>query len=108
MEAAGAMTTPSRSDIRLSAVDVPKASDVLAGELRERILNGELAEGAPLPARARAGQTNANEPSNSARSAANPRGAKPRSGQSGACRRRIRSEAHHQVDGQLRDHAHPR
>jgi GntR family transcriptional repressor for pyruvate dehydrogenase complex len=44
------MTTPSRSDIRLSPVDVPKASDVLAGELRERILNGELAEGAPLPA----------------------------------------------------------
>src|SRR3981081_2656799 len=52
MEAAGggAMTTPSRSDIRLGPVDVPKASDVLAGELRERILNGELAEGAPLPA----------------------------------------------------------
>ena len=51
MEAAGgAMTTPSRSDIRLSPVDVPKASDVLAGELRELILNGELAEGAPLPA----------------------------------------------------------
>ncbi|MDT5185212.1 MAG: GntR family transcriptional regulator, transcriptional repressor for pyruvate dehydrogenase complex, partial [Mycobacterium sp.] len=44
------MTTPSRSDIRLSPVDVPKASDVLAGQLRERILNGELAEGAPLPA----------------------------------------------------------
>src|SRR6202040_2919891 len=52
MEAAGggAMTTPSRSDIRLSPVDVPKASDVLAGELRERILNGELAEGIALPA----------------------------------------------------------
>ena len=50
MEAAGAATKPSRSDIRLSPVEVPKASDVLAGELRERILNGELAEGAPLPA----------------------------------------------------------
>src|SRR6202023_3920877 len=50
MEAASAMTTPSRSDIRLSPVDVPKASDVLASELRERILNGELPEGAPLPA----------------------------------------------------------
>src|ERR1700737_3820424 len=52
MEAAGggAMTTPSRSDIRLSPVDVPKASDVLAGELRERILSGELAEGASIPA----------------------------------------------------------
>jgi DNA-binding FadR family transcriptional regulator len=49
MEAADA-STPSRSDIRLSPVDVPKASDVLASELRERILNGELVEGASLPA----------------------------------------------------------
>src|SRR4029450_4092403 len=50
MEAADVVTTPSRSEIRLRPVDVPKASDVLAGELRERILSGELAEGAPLPA----------------------------------------------------------
>ncbi len=50
MEAADAMTPPSRSDIRLKPVDVPKASDVLASQLRERILNGELVEGAPLPA----------------------------------------------------------
>jgi GntR family transcriptional repressor for pyruvate dehydrogenase complex len=50
MEAANVATTPSRSDLRLSPVDVPKASDVLAGELRERILNGELAEGVSLPA----------------------------------------------------------
>src|SRR6201997_4178031 len=49
MEAADA-STPSRSDIRLSPVDAPRASDVLASELRERILNGELVEGAPLPA----------------------------------------------------------
>jgi GntR family transcriptional regulator, transcriptional repressor for pyruvate dehydrogenase complex len=42
--------TQLRSDIRLRPVEVAKASDVLAGELRERILNGELAEGAPLPA----------------------------------------------------------
>src|ERR1700682_4362163 len=49
MEAADAVTTL-RSGIRLSPVDVPKASDVLASELRERILNGELAEGASLPA----------------------------------------------------------
>src|SRR6201997_701171 len=49
VEAATA-STPSRSDIRLSPVDVPKASDVLASQLRERILSGELAEGAPLPA----------------------------------------------------------
>ena len=50
MEAADALTTTSRSDVRLNPVDVPKASDVLAGQLRERILNGELAEGDPLPA----------------------------------------------------------
>ena len=41
---------PVRSGLKLSPVDVPKASDVLAGQLRERILNGELVEGAPLPA----------------------------------------------------------
>src|SRR6202040_3735301 len=50
MEAADAVTTPSRSGITLGPFDVPKASDVLANELRERILNGELAEGVSLPA----------------------------------------------------------
>jgi GntR family transcriptional regulator, transcriptional repressor for pyruvate dehydrogenase complex len=35
--------------IRLSPVHVPKASDVLANELRERILSGEYPEGTPLP-----------------------------------------------------------
>jgi DNA-binding FadR family transcriptional regulator len=30
-------------------MEVPKASDVLANELRERILDGELSEGMPLP-----------------------------------------------------------
>jgi DNA-binding FadR family transcriptional regulator len=50
MEAPDAVPTPSRSDITLRPVDVPKASDVLAADLRERILNGELAEGASLPA----------------------------------------------------------
>ncbi|RZT86717.1 DNA-binding FadR family transcriptional regulator [Pseudonocardia sediminis] len=35
--------------IRLSPMEVPKASDVLANELRERILSGEYAEGTPLP-----------------------------------------------------------
>jgi GntR family transcriptional regulator, transcriptional repressor for pyruvate dehydrogenase complex len=39
----------SRSAIRLSPMEVPKASDVLANELRERILSGEFAEGTPLP-----------------------------------------------------------
>jgi GntR family transcriptional regulator, transcriptional repressor for pyruvate dehydrogenase complex len=38
-----------RSSIRLSPMEVPKASDVLANELRERILSGEFAEGTPLP-----------------------------------------------------------
>jgi GntR family transcriptional repressor for pyruvate dehydrogenase complex len=49
MEAANRMVL-SRADMKLSPVEVPKASDVLAGELRERILSGELPEGAPLPA----------------------------------------------------------
>ncbi|WP_433503074.1 FadR/GntR family transcriptional regulator [Pseudonocardia halophobica] len=38
-----------RSAIRLSPMEVPKASDVLANELRERILSGEYPEGTPLP-----------------------------------------------------------
>lgn len=38
-----------RSTIRLSPMEVPKASDVLANELRERILSGEFVEGTPLP-----------------------------------------------------------
>lgn len=39
-----------RPTITLGPVDVPKAPDVLARELRERILNGELEEGTALPA----------------------------------------------------------
>ncbi len=38
-----------RSSIKLSPMEVPKASDVLANELRERILSGEFQEGTPLP-----------------------------------------------------------
>ncbi|MDH6284992.1 GntR family transcriptional repressor for pyruvate dehydrogenase complex [Rhodococcus sp. LBL1] len=38
-----------RSSIQLTPMEVPKASDVLANELRERILSGEFAEGTPLP-----------------------------------------------------------
>ncbi|MFC8661323.1 FadR/GntR family transcriptional regulator [Streptomyces sp. NPDC057199] len=38
-----------RSSVRLAPMDVPKASDVLANELRERILTGEFAEGTVLP-----------------------------------------------------------
>jgi DNA-binding FadR family transcriptional regulator len=45
MEPAG-----TRAAITLGPVDVPKAPDVLARELRERILSGELQEGAALPA----------------------------------------------------------
>jgi len=43
-------SAPPRSSVLLKPVDVPKASDVLARELRERILSGELAEGIALPA----------------------------------------------------------
>lgn len=35
--------------MRLTPMAVPKASDVLASELRERILSGEFAEDTPLP-----------------------------------------------------------
>lgn len=42
-------TESARSEIRLSPMEVPKASDVLANELRERILSGEFVEGTPLP-----------------------------------------------------------
>jgi GntR family transcriptional regulator, transcriptional repressor for pyruvate dehydrogenase complex len=50
MEPAATDSTPTRSSILLKPVDVPKASDVLARELRERILSGELVEGTALPA----------------------------------------------------------
>jgi GntR family transcriptional repressor for pyruvate dehydrogenase complex len=42
-------TSEARSAIRLSPMEVPKASDVLANEVRERILSGEYPEGTPLP-----------------------------------------------------------
>ena len=38
-----------RSSVQLGPMKVPKASDVLANELRERILSGEFAEGTALP-----------------------------------------------------------
>ncbi|MFD0306892.1 FadR/GntR family transcriptional regulator [Streptomyces sp. NPDC059517] len=38
-----------QSVIRLAPMEVPKASDVLANELRERILSGEFDEGTALP-----------------------------------------------------------
>jgi GntR family transcriptional regulator, transcriptional repressor for pyruvate dehydrogenase complex len=50
MEAADPASPRSQSEFTLGPVEVPKASDVLAEELRERILTGELAEGDPLPA----------------------------------------------------------
>lgn len=50
MEAADPAKPQSQSALTLGPVEVPKASDVLAFELRERILTGELAEGDPLPA----------------------------------------------------------
>lgn len=38
-----------RSPVRLAPMEVPKASDVLASALRERILSGQYAEGTALP-----------------------------------------------------------
>jgi DNA-binding FadR family transcriptional regulator len=38
-----------RSAVKLMPMEVPKASDVLANELRERILDGQLSEGMALP-----------------------------------------------------------
>src|ERR1700682_2880871 len=43
-------STSTRSSVLLTPVDVPKASGVLARELRERILSGEVAEGTALTA----------------------------------------------------------
>src|SRR5258708_15374435 len=40
---------PSRQPVRLTPMPVPKASDVLADDLRERILLGEFPEGTALP-----------------------------------------------------------
>jgi len=50
MEPDGLAPGSARSSVILKPVDVPKASDVLARELRERILSGELTEGVALPA----------------------------------------------------------
>jgi GntR family transcriptional repressor for pyruvate dehydrogenase complex len=50
MEKGETNSAPPRSTVLLKPVDVPKASDVLARELRERILSGELVEGTALPA----------------------------------------------------------
>jgi DNA-binding FadR family transcriptional regulator len=50
MEPVESSSRSTRSTLLLTPVDVPKASDVLARELRERILSGELAEGMALPA----------------------------------------------------------
>src|SRR3984957_16307274 len=50
MEPVDSRSANTRSAVLLTPVDVPKASDVLARELRERILSGELAEGMALPA----------------------------------------------------------
>jgi GntR family transcriptional regulator, transcriptional repressor for pyruvate dehydrogenase complex len=48
-EATGNSHGGRRSGIKLVPMEVPKASDVLANELRERILSGEFAEGSALP-----------------------------------------------------------
>src|SRR5260370_36513854 len=48
-EPATADSAPDRPRVRLAPMQVPKASDVLANDLRERILRGEVEEGTPLP-----------------------------------------------------------
>jgi len=40
---------PNRSPVQLTPMPVPKASDVLANDLRERILRGDFPEGTALP-----------------------------------------------------------
>src|SRR6266496_2247824 len=40
---------PNRQPVRLTPMQVPKASDVLADDLRERILRGEFPENTALP-----------------------------------------------------------
>ncbi|WP_245843097.1 FadR/GntR family transcriptional regulator [Mycolicibacterium vulneris] len=50
MEPDGSALASTRSSVLFKPMDVPKASDVLARELRERILSGELVEGTALPA----------------------------------------------------------
>ena len=50
MEPVDSSSANTRSAVVLNPVEVPKASDVLARELRERILSGELPEGTALPA----------------------------------------------------------
>ncbi|MFD7156104.1 FadR/GntR family transcriptional regulator [Kribbella sp. NPDC059898] len=42
-------TGPRRHPVQLAPMQVPKASDVLADDLRERILRGEFPEGTALP-----------------------------------------------------------
>jgi len=48
-ESAAPDSGPTRVSVRLAPMSVPKASDVLADELRERILRGEFPEGTALP-----------------------------------------------------------
>src|SRR6185369_15335652 len=50
MVASNSNSAPSRPTVLLKPVDVPKASDVLARDLRERILSGDIPEGTALPA----------------------------------------------------------
>jgi GntR family transcriptional repressor for pyruvate dehydrogenase complex len=48
-EALSSDPTPRRQPVKLTPMQVPKASDVLADDLRERILRGDFAEGTALP-----------------------------------------------------------
>lgn len=42
-------TAPTRHAVKLTPMQIPKASDVLADDLRERILRGDFPEGTALP-----------------------------------------------------------
>lgn len=48
-QAATTSSAPRRQQVRLGPMHVPKASDVLANDLRERILRSEYPEGTALP-----------------------------------------------------------
>jgi GntR family transcriptional regulator, transcriptional repressor for pyruvate dehydrogenase complex len=48
-DSAASETGTTRVSVQLAPMSVPKASDVLADELRERILRGEFPEGTALP-----------------------------------------------------------
>src|SRR5258708_23703235 len=91
---------PRRRAVRLTPLQVPKASDVLADDLRERILRGDFPEGTALPPeRELVNQTRMSRAT--VRGAAHPGGAGTRPGQDRTRRRGIRAPARPGLDGRL-------